>query len=280
MEVRLQNGQKVKVSVVRIKNLTPHETTIDSLLDSVKRDLSRTGFQRDPLLIDESTLTVLDGMHRRAALEMLGAKLAICASYDYLNRAVILERWLRYFIAPDMQLIDDLVRLFDLEKSPSIDNAIRAVDASKNGVALLSRKESYVGEKQLSLEQVYKKLSDFDRLMQSKRLEVQFRPEAQLRSLFISESVFVLYPMKLYKEQILAIAKEGRRLPFKTTRHTVPVRPMGMYFPINKLAGSELRECNEELERIVRASKVKLIEKGQWYEGRRYSERLAVFKSG
>ena len=98
-----------------LNDIKPHESIIPRELETLTRDMERTGFQRDPILIDSKTHVALDGMHRRAALERLGARNALCAEYDYLSDEVKLERWLRYIIAPNKSLLDFVIELFNME---------------------------------------------------------------------------------------------------------------------------------------------------------------------
>ena len=278
MLMSLPNEHKIDLRIVLLSDLVPHEQVIPSLLDSVRRDMQRTGYQRDPIIIDESTNLVLDGMHRRAGLESLSARFALCACFNYLDDTIILQRWLRYFIAPDRQMIDDLLGLFEFEKTDDFQTAIKMVDSHRSPIALLSSRQSYLSTEKYDLQTVYRRLGDFDRIATERNISVEFHPENEHGSLFLSESVFVLYPMRLTKEDIIRAASSHRLLPFKTTRHLVPIRPMGMYYPLDLLKQDDLEVCNSKLRELLSTSNVDLVEPNSWYEGRRYSEALAIFK--
>ena len=278
MKLSLPNGRTISLAIVPIENLLPHENVIPTLLASVKRDMSRTGFQRDPIIIDKTTKVVLDGMHRLGALSSLGAKSALCVEFDYLDRSVLLERWLRYFIAPHRKFISELISILALKRSRDFRTAMRSVDSYRSSMALLSNKESYSSEPQRDLLKSYEKLAQFDKLAKSRRVEVQSHSEGERISLLSSESVFVLYPHRIEKKQILSMALKAKLLPFKTTRHIVPTRPMGVYFPLNLLMHSNLDKCNQALEEIIARSRIDLLDRDAWYEGKRYAETLAVFR--
>ncbi len=278
LRVNIPGISSFELEIKSIHEVRPHEITIPELLDSVKRDISRTGYQRDPILIDSSTKIILDGMHRRAALESVGAKYIVCADYDYLSREVVLQRWLRQFIAPDKKMVESLIELFDLRKISKVDLAIKTVDDTNDRIAVLSSFGSYVSEKKLDLTELYARIKKSDKLAQSMNLGFQFISESEILQVFSSESIYVIYPPRLSKSDVMEIALSGELLPFKTTRHVVPVRPMGLYFLTEHLAQKNLQENNLELEAIVRRSEIELADKGTWYEGRRYSEPLAVFR--
>ncbi len=278
MKIRLPNGKSISLTILPLEKILPHESTIPSLVASVKKDIGRTGFQRDPIVIDRKTGVVLDGMHRRSALSSLGARYGLCVQFDYLDKALLLERWLRYFIAPDSEFLGDLISLIGLKRAKSFKSAIHAVDSSLASIALLSARESYISEPQYDLLTAYQKLSRFDSLARSRNVEVQFHSEDGREMLFTSESVFVLYPTKLDKNRILKLAKSRRLLPFKSTRHIVPVRPMGIYFPLNLLMQSDIGKCKKALKDDLTECRIDLLDRDAWYEGRRYSEPLAVFR--
>ncbi len=217
-------------------------------------------------------------MHRRAALEALGAKFALCAEYDYLKPAVKLERWLRYFIAPNPEFLTELISLFRMREFERFEEAVRAVDDGKSQLALLSAGASYVSERKLNVIQVYEAVGEIDELCKKYKIDIEYASESSRFELFTSESVYLLYPLKMSKRDVLEIARKGKVFPCKTTRHVVPVRPMGVYFPLDLLKNSSRVESNKELRNVVKSSRIEIEEREVWYEGRRYSEPLAIFR--
>jgi hypothetical protein len=280
MLVQASVDLSIDLVIVPIKRLLPHEQTIPSLLESVIRDLERTGFQRDPILVDSKTMLVLDGMHRRAALEAVGCRYALCSAYDYLLDSTILQRWLRFFIAPDRKFIEELVQLFDLERVDNYRTAAQMVDSRRKPIALLSGRESYASNQAYDLLSVYRQLSEFDMLASQRKISVEYLPDSGNDNLFLSESVFVLYPLAFSKKDIVEAGESGRVFPYKTTRHVVPVRPMGVYFPIDLLKDGTIEQCDRKLEEIAKTSNIDIIQEDSWYEGRQYTERLAIFNRG
>jgi len=278
MIVSLPDGESIDLEIERVSDLLPHEHTIPALLDSMIRDLERSGYQRDPIIIDKKTKIVLDGMHRRAALEAAGAKFALCACFDYEDQRISVHRWLRYFIAPDGQMLSEILALLALEKVKDYHVAVEKVDNGESPIALLSREQSFCSREKYDLVTLYKRLGEFDQLAETKKIEVEFRPDVEKKSLFLSESVYVLYPLPFDKKDILEAASNRSVFPYKTTRHTVPIRPMGVYFPLTLLKGNDYEPCKQELSRIIENSKIRLVEANSWYEGRRYPEPIVMFE--
>jgi L-serine kinase (ADP) len=278
--ITLPRGRAIQLCIIPLDAIRPHEKTIHSLLGQIRNDMSRTGYQRDPILVDRRTRLALDGMHRIESLRSLKAKYAVCAEFDYLDESVKLERWLRTIIAPGRKIIAQIISEFNMEPCQSIGSAIRRVETGRSSIALLSSEESYVGSECLQKADLYRKIGEVDALCEKSRTELQFFPESEKLNLFSSASVATIFPERLAKKDILRIVKRGELLPYKTTRHVVPIRPMGVYFPISCLKECSPSQCRKELERIVNFSKVILERRDIWYEGRRYSDRLAIFREG
>src|SRR5579872_3408363 len=209
LQIRTFGRRNLELSILPLKDIKPHEETIPELLDSLTRDLRRTELQRDPILVDKKTHVALDGMHRRAALKALGAKYAVCAEYDYLSKDVKLERWLRYFIAPDQKLLSQLFALFDLESCDDYRKAARLVDTITTSLALLSAENSFVSKKKTGAFEVYSKIKKADSLCKAAKIAIEFAPESSRFELFTSESVYVLYPHVLSKKDILEVAMKN-----------------------------------------------------------------------
>lgn len=267
----------IRLSVVPIGEIKPHERTIPSLLSSITSNIRKTGYQRDPVLIDERSHLALDGMHRLKSLKQLGARYVACALLDAFDDSIKIERWLRTFIAPGPGLIDSLVKTFEMNHCSNFRAAIRSVEMGRSKIALLSRHDCYTGGKDWKISEVYRKMGESDKLCERSHVDVDFLEESEKFGSLVSDSVRLLYPARLNKHEIAKFAARRELLPYKTTRYIVPVRPMGLCFPLSVLRNDELHKCNEALERIVKFSKVTLEPKNVWYEGRRYSERLAIF---
>ena len=277
--VPIPNGKRVQLSIVALDEITPHEQTVPSLLETIRNDMKRTGYQRDPILVDEKTHLALDGMHRIESLRSLKAKYALCAEYDYFDDSVKLERWLRTIIAPSRKLVLAIISKFEMKRCPSFRTAVLNVESGNSGIALLSNRESYCGGKGWDFLDLYRKIGETDKLCERNKVGIQFFTESDKFNLFSSESVATLYPAKLSKKDVMRFVGRNELLPFKTTRYIVPVRPMGIYFPISYLRRYSLSDCRKKLNQIVSHSKVSLERRNLLYEGRRYSEPIAIFRN-
>jgi hypothetical protein len=80
----------------------------------------------------------------------------------------------------------------------------------------------------------------------------------------------------LKKKDILDIVSKGRLLPVKTTRHVIPIRPMGVCFPLEHLGFTNRDRALELLDRILRDSKPRVVPARSHYEERFYEEALLI----
>ncbi|MHB8568319.1 MAG: ParB N-terminal domain-containing protein [Nitrososphaerales archaeon] len=275
---------ELSIRLLPVAGVLTHEDTIPSLVEILKADMKRTGVQRDPLIIDRKTHLALDGMHRRLSLESLGARFVVCAEFDYLSESIKLDRWFRYLIAPGSRLIQQIVSEFGMIPCRSLKKATLMVDTLKAGFALLSREESYVSlnevitKRRELVESTFDMVRKFDALCIAGDALPDVIADGEIDELFASQSVFVLYSTLLRKSDVLASANSRYQFPFKTTRHILPLRPMGLNFPLNSLCDSTEKECSLILRSIIRNCKVNVEKKDIWYEGRRYNEPLAIFR--
>jgi hypothetical protein len=67
--------QDLKMEVVPIDRLRPHEKGCALYLKLIRKELLKDGMLRYPIIADEKTLVILDGMHRWLALKNMGCTL-------------------------------------------------------------------------------------------------------------------------------------------------------------------------------------------------------------
>ena len=143
-------------------------------------------------------------------------------------------------IAPSRKLVSTIIAKFEMDSCPNLRVAIRRVETGSSEIALLSSRESFVGGSGWNIVDLYRKIGEVDVLCEKSRTELQFSRESEKFNLFSSESVVTIFPERLSKNDVLRIAKRNELLPYKTTRYIVPIRPMGVYFPISCLADVQL----------------------------------------
>lgn len=83
----------IKIELIPIELLRPHEQIIDKHVEELLEDIRRRGVLIKPILVDEKTLTILDGHHRVEALRRLGAKYVPAVLVDYDDECVSVGTW-------------------------------------------------------------------------------------------------------------------------------------------------------------------------------------------
>ncbi|MEM1551774.1 MAG: ParB N-terminal domain-containing protein [Candidatus Bathyarchaeia archaeon] len=71
-ESRSIKNEQFKIVLLPIEQLKPHEKGSPLYLELLKQEILKDGVLKHPIIADEKTLVILDGMHRWLALQSLG----------------------------------------------------------------------------------------------------------------------------------------------------------------------------------------------------------------
>ncbi|MBS7607836.1 ParB N-terminal domain-containing protein, partial [Candidatus Bathyarchaeota archaeon] len=71
-ESRGIKNEQFKIVLLPIEQLKPHEKGSPLYLELLKQEILKDGVLKYPIIADEKTLVILDGMHRWLALQSLG----------------------------------------------------------------------------------------------------------------------------------------------------------------------------------------------------------------
>lgn len=252
----------MKITVVEVSSLTPHEEVIPEHLERLKREFSRSTYQRNPVIADEATGVILDGTHRWAAMRDLGYEWIATCLVDYQSPLVTLDSWARYYGPAKLSVS---VLLPELEVKEVKWSEVRDAD-------LLVVLERPLRVLYGSLEDLLRRLRAIDGRLSS----LLGRPTYIGRSRALRskpEGVLVTLP-KLSKDDVTAAAKRGQLLLPKSTRHVIPARPMGVDVPLPLLRRPNLDL--ELVEEYVKHSEP-LILKPPVILDREYQEELLYF---
>jgi len=152
----------------------------------VMEDIRKSGVVRRPLIVDASTLTLLDGAHRLEALRRLGASLAPVIAVDYSQ--VEVEGWAREYEL-SLDALSAIKRLAPVSVRERADGSV---------IVTLEGLESYYD------------IRDFE--AEGFRLRRAAASPRSLRGL-------IVVPPRPTRELVLKVAGSGNLLPPKSTRH-------------------------------------------------------------
>lgn len=251
--------------------LRPHEETIPEHVRGLAAEMRRDGVQKDPIIIDQESATVLDGMHRLAAFRHLGLENAVCCSVDYSSKAVTVGRWARVYEVATGDSVPGFLSTFGITRRASLAEAFDALDNKDTALAALTSGAAYLPEKKLELVQAIDVVKGFDGDSKARRWERHFVPEDDLDISLQSAKSLVLMVRKLGKDDVVAAGCSGKLLPCKTSMHRIDPRPVAVRFPLKDLNGATTATLRKSL-----GQGESLLPPDSLYEGRRYKERLLV----
>jgi hypothetical protein len=260
------------LGVKPVSALRPHEETIPSHVKGLAAEMKRDGIQKDPIIIDIESLTVLDGMHRLAAFISLGVENAVCCSVDYASPAIKLGRWARVYTLPYGSPFPEVLGQSGLTRRSSLAQAFDALEGRDSGLALLTPNFAYLPEGNLDLEGAMKIMRNFDRTAEAEGWRREFVPEDDVDVPLQSDRNLVLLVRKLRKDDVVSSAKSGRLFPCKTSMHLIDPRPVAVDFPMSELGNTN----SASLRRRLEGRHEQVLPAGSLYEGRRYKERLLL----
>ena len=267
-------GFKVKLKLERLSNLHLHEEIIPHSLDNLMKKVSREGFLRDPIIVDEKSLVVLDGMHRVEALKRLGCSLIAVCLVDYSDPRVQVFSWWRAVKGDRLKLMK-LVREMGFREL-----SLLGVDDCKNRFPLVILKEKVfaLGSESQGFYEMFIEVKRFEELLKREGFKISYETESDAMSLLKFDvcSAIIGVPC-IPKEKVVELALRGKVLPHKSTRHVIPFRPLSVNVPISLLMSDDVAEANRKFIESLRGRKFKLLPP-QVYMGRRYEEHLYVFE--
>ncbi len=255
-----------------IATLRPHEETIPAQVAKIASDMTADGVQKDPIIIDQESGAVLDGMHRLAAFDSLRIENAVCCAVDYSSRAVRLGRWARVYNLPRGESFAGFLEPSGVTRRSTLADAFHSLEAKDSEVAVLTPDAAYLPQERMDFVQALATIRSFDALAEAKGSRRSFIAEDDIDVPLQSERNLVVLVRRLGKDDVVTAARTGRLLPCKTSMHWVDPRPVAVNFPIDQLNRASTATLRERLS----AGREELLPPDSLYEGRRYKERLLL----
>lgn len=82
-----------QIKNIPIEALKEHEKICQIHLDKLVARIKKDGFINDPVIVDKSTMVILDGHHRYNSLKNLGCKLCPVCLVDYQSNDIEVGCW-------------------------------------------------------------------------------------------------------------------------------------------------------------------------------------------
>lgn len=255
-----------------MSSFRPHEETIPAHVDKIAAEMTRDRVQRDPIIIDRESATVLDGMHRLAAFASLRIENAICCSVEYASSSVTLGRWARVYKMSGGDVFAEVLRPSGITRRATFAEAFEALENRDSGLAVLTTGSAYLPDGKVDLAQAMGVVSAIDNIAYVKNWERSFVPEDDLDLSLQAAQNLVVLVMRLMKNEVVSAARTRKLFPCKTSMHHIDPRPVAVNFPIAMLNGA----TSASLRRSLEGRGERLLPADSVYQGRRYKERLLL----
>lgn len=211
--------QKTCPPMLDIGCLRPHEQIDPIRLEELKRQLTDDGYQKDPIIVDERHLIVIDGHHRILALKALGYSKVVAHRIKYLDDdRIVLKTWHPVVRGSRTELLNALY--------PYLEPMQEQIDNSREPTLVLD-------DAQYSLKASRGTIMD----CLLGRFRMEYAPDAETaRKLAKNEEyagAIIFEPIG--KEEVVRAALSGTVLPPKTTQHIVPDKPADWFIPLETL---------------------------------------------
>lgn len=266
----------ILITLKKTSDLNPHEETVAGDLEKLVSALQENPVLRHPIIADWRTGIVLDGTHRLAAIKQLRCNFIPSALVDYDDPKITIERWFRRFSATNLQNLEtDLRRLNprkvsieECEEGLSKRRWCATVENPKSHLAFPARSEDPYQMVQDShiIEITARKQGAVITYQDNKDLEAR------------DSGSLVMSTIKIEKDEIVNVVKEGKLFPPKSTRHLVPSRPLGGGVPIDWLRGPDFSEAQSRYQEYIQSRKIKRLPEGSRVGSRRYLEEVFLFE--
>ena len=260
------------IAVKPVSILRPHEETIPEHVKGLASEMKRDGVQKDPIIIDQDTATVLDGMHRLAAFEALKIENAVCCSLEYSSKSVSIGRWARVYTMRKGESAAEVLSRSGVTRRATLADAFDALDKKEAGVAVFTSGAAYLPSGAMELTAAIDAIEDFDGQSEARGWKRTFVPEDDVDVPLQSERNLVILVRKIGKDDVVTAGRTGKLFPCKTSMHRIDPRPVAVNFPLVALNGA----TTASLMKSLSAGKEQLLPPNSIYEGRRYKERLLL----
>lgn len=280
MRFRIQHPKlTLKLSLEPVDRLHIHEEVIESALRRLVEEIRADRVVKHPVIVDEKTMVVLDGMHRVAALKELRCRLIPACLVDYDNPNILVSSWCRGIAGENLGRAVRLIEGLGLEVvGRPLEEAVGmlgregvvAVVVSNQGCLTV---HGDVGD----VKDVYDEVKRMESALRSEGYRVEYLTEDDaLRMARSGRLLASIVLPKVSKEAVRRVALRGEVFAHKTTRHVIPARPMFLNVPLDWLRmGYE--EANRLLYRNLSGRRVRRLPGGTVLD-RRYEEELYVFE--
>ncbi len=264
-----------------VEGLRLHEEVIPSAVRELADRMRADGVFMHPIIVDEGSLVVLDGMHRVAAAREIGYKFIPVCLVDYNNPSIEIGAWYRLLSGPvDMGRMPAMLEDLGLSaERASLDSAHGLVEGRRAIAAIFSKDECFVvNGPRGGIKETYDVIKMVEARLLSEGCSIGYDDEeGAMERVRSGEALASIMTPTISKREVIETALAGKAFIQKSTRHLIPARPMFVNVPAELLTGAlGLSEANDRLVALLSSRGLKRLPPGQILD-RCYREELYVF---
>ena len=224
-----------RLQVISTDKLRAHEEIIPFNFQRLRESMLNMGRIVDPIIVDREHYIVIDGNHRKAVLDSIKCPNAVCQLIDYKSDEIGVGGW--FPVSKTVQ--PEGVPGF---KPENVDfDAGKAAIEGMDGTFLYVKKQN--GKKECFLYNSNEKTVQGVIAQQRKFLsaleqsDLQYVADDKVDE-YLARGYTAFYRRLYTKDDIITEALAGRRMPPKSTRHTIPERIIRLNLHLGWLAES------------------------------------------
>lgn len=255
-----------KIGAVSLGELYLHEEIVERFLEILIRILSQAQFFQHPIIVDEKSKVVLDGMHRVTALRRLQFDYIIAYLVDYNNPLIQIKRWCRKYELNKkigkkmlMNILQKLQKMGNIAYDLVDIEAAEACLKKRSAIAYVQTHTNLhtvyclYSEESTSILHAYRTLKAIEKFLESYlgTPTSYISDEMAKKQLRKRRDIMIIVPPQVNKDEVINYATQGIVFPPKTTRHIIPLRPFFVNIPMVLLKKTNLTASIEDVNRLV-----------------------------
>ncbi len=261
-----RGGFKLRLRIAQIEDLFLHEEIVPTAFDRLVNSFRNDRALQHPIIVDDRSNVILDGMHRTGAFQKLNYKYIVVCGVDYHNPLIEIKNWYRVFygVPWDESILERVEQLpyctIEELSSEQFQKAMMTGHAI-TGIILPDKNSLYtvmVNDPPADAKWVYNKLVDIENLISgTNKYQCEYKSEsAAQEAVETGGASFALATRRVLKNEVVHVATHGGVFPPKTTRHVIPVRPLFINVPLSLLSvdgpGKDADEKTQLLDAFLR----------------------------
>jgi hypothetical protein len=279
---------ELKLEIVPVSSLVPHEEIIPEAANELILEFSNWTNLQNPVIVDDNNM-VLDGHHRFFVFKALHFRFIPVCRINYLKKSVQLRYWFRILectvgheqiraiiasMQASLRTIPDKVILAELMRENPFCWGIQGHDSCH----LVTCDSSTVCD----AVSAYTVLEEFQSRLMKKGVDIRYIPCQNITD-HAADHVpepgqLIIWTPQITKDMVVEAVRAGKKFPPKATRNLVPARPLHVDIPTSWLKEDiSIDEINMRFSELLKKKAVKRFGPGQVIDGRYYEEELFVF---